>query len=148
MATLEEALALAVRKHAGQRDRAGQPYVLHPLRVMFRVRELGGSEAAQIAAVLHDVVEDCGTTLADLRALGFSDEVVAAVDAVTKRADEQGADNYLRFVARAVGHPLGRLIKRADLEDNMDVRRLEAFGEKDRVRLENYLKAYRMVLQG
>ena len=72
---LEEAVALALEAHRGQKDRAGQPYILHPLRVMCRVQ----TPAEKITALLHDVIEDSNTTLEDLRARGFPEEIVKAV---------------------------------------------------------------------
>jgi len=77
MATLERAIAIAAAAHAGQVDKAGQPYILHPLRVMLRV----ATEHERIAAVLHDVVEDTDVTLHTLAAEGFAPEVIAAVEA-------------------------------------------------------------------
>jgi (p)ppGpp synthase/HD superfamily hydrolase len=143
MAGLEQAISLAVEKHRGQRDKSGEPYVLHPMRVMMRVRERGGSEAAQCAAILHDVVEDCDVTLDDLRKAGFSDEVVRGVEAVTKQPAEKGDAGYEGFVKRAAADPIGRMVKLADLEDNMDLRRLDEMGERGMRRLERYLKAWR-----
>ena len=60
---LEDAIALAVEAHRGQTDKVGQPYILHPLRVMFRCE----TEHERMAAILHDVVEDCGISLDELR---------------------------------------------------------------------------------
>jgi GTP diphosphokinase / guanosine-3',5'-bis(diphosphate) 3'-diphosphatase len=84
MSTLERAIAIASGAHAGQVDKAGQPYILHPLRVMLRI----ASEAERIAEVLHDVMEDSGVTLELLRAEGFSSEIISAVDALTRRKGE------------------------------------------------------------
>lgn len=137
MATLEQAIALAVEKHRGQKDKAGAPYILHPLRVLFRLA-WDAPEAAQIAAVLHDVVEDTGVTLDDLRAHGFSDEVVAAVNLLSRHS----GDSYEQFIERLLPNPIARLVKRADLEDNMDLRRLKAVGEKERERLDRYRAAW------
>ena len=81
MSSLEEAIAIAARAHAGQVDKARQPYILHPLKVMLRLQ----ATDERIAAVLHDVVEDTPITLDDLRAAGFSPAVITAVDALTKR---------------------------------------------------------------
>ncbi len=116
MSNLEKAIELAVKMHQGQVDKAGQPYILHPLRVMFRVE----GELARIVAVLHDVVEDCGITFDDLRKLGFSEQVIIALDGVTGREDEA----YDEFIRRSQSHPISRQVKLADLEDNMDIRRL------------------------
>jgi len=134
--SLSQALAIAARVHSRQRDKAGAEYILHPLRVMSRV----GTDVERIAAVLHDVVEDGpGWTSARLRREGFSDEVVGAVDALTKREGEDYAD----FVRRAGAHPVARRVKLADLEDNMDVRRLGAVTDKDVERLRKYHAARR-----
>jgi len=146
MPTLESAIALAVQKHAGQKDKAGEAYILHPLRVMFRVRDLGGNTHAQMAAVLHDVVEDTGTSLDDLHTLGYPPEVVDAIEAVTKRDSEHGPDQYLAFVKRAATHPLGKLIKQADLEDNLNPRRLTAMTQKDLDRYNRYLEAWHLLV--
>ncbi|MGF7238924.1 MAG: HD domain-containing protein, partial [Frankia sp.] len=92
--SLADAVALATRYHDGQLDKAGEEYIGHPLRVMSTVAAtapLAGIDvqAAQIAAALHDVVEDTDLTLDDLRALGYGDDVVAAVDALSKRPGEK-----------------------------------------------------------
>jgi hypothetical protein len=131
---LERAIALAAMAHAGQVDKAGSPYILHPLRMMLRLSR----PEDRIVAVLHDVVEDTDWTLERLRGEGFSDEIVAAVDSVTNREGE----SYDDFVLRAATNPIGRRVKLADLEDNSDLSRLgSTITEKDRVRLEKYRKA-------
>ena len=132
---LDDAIALAVEAHRGVLDKSGQPYILHPLRVMFRCH----GETERIVAVLHDVVEDTGRTFDDLRKLGFSEGVIAALDCVTKREGE----NYELFVDRAAANPVARAVKIADIEDNMDVRRLPTVGQKDWERLTKYLAAWR-----
>lgn len=134
--TLEDAIALAVTAHRGQRDKAGRPYILHPLRLMMAV---GPDEAVAMAAVLHDVVEDSDETLASLRERGFSEAVVRAVDHLTRREGE----TYEAFIERAAADPIARRVKRADLEDNMDVRRLEVVDERSAERLARYLRAWR-----
>ncbi len=73
--TVAAAIAFAAAKHVDQTDRAGQPYILHPLRVMMAV----DTDEARRVAVLHDVVEDCGVSLDDLRALGYPEREVAAM---------------------------------------------------------------------
>ena len=134
MPTLEEAIALAAQAHRGQVDKAGQPYVLHLLRVMFRVE----TEQERIAAVLHDLVEDTGHTFDDLRALGYPAEIVEALDCLTRRAEE----SYEQFVERAAANPLARRVKLADIEDNMDIRRYITLTEHDLARLQRYLRAW------
>lgn len=135
MPTLEEAIALAAQAHRGQVDKAGQPYVLHLLRVMFRVE----TEQERITAVLHDLVEDTGHTFDDLRALGYPAEIVEALDCLTRRPEE----SYEQFVERAAANPLARRVKLADIEDNMDIRRYTALAERDLERLQRYLRAWR-----
>lgn len=138
MATLERAIQIAVAAHAGQVDKAGAPYILHPLRMMMR----GRTPEEQTVAVLHDVVEDSDWTLDRLRAEGFSEAVVTAIDHLTRRDDE----TYDAFVARAAKHPLARWVKLLDLEDNMDVRRLDTLTEKDQARLSRYLRARKALM--
>ena len=135
MADLEEAIRIAVEAHRGQKDRAGEPYILHPLRMMLRVQ----TDAERMAAVLHDVVEDSAWTLDDLRDRGFPAEVLEAVARLTRRPDE----SYDAMVERAAAHPVARRVKLADLEDNLDLRRLAEVGERDRERLDRYLRAWR-----
>ena len=137
MSLLEKAIAIAVEAHRGKIDRAGQPYILHPLRVMFRVE----SEAERIVAALHDVVEDHGDVwpMERLRQEGFPPEILEALDGVTKRDGE----TYEQFIERSAQNPISIRVKLADLEDNMDVRRLSQVTEKDRERLNRYVAAYR-----
>ena len=140
VADLEEAIRIAVEAHRGQKDRAGAPYVLHPLRMMLRVR----TDAERMAAVLHDVVEDTPWTLDDLRARGFPDEVVEAVDRLTRRPEE----SYDAFVERAAAHPVARRVKLADIEDNLDLRRLDEVAPRDLDRISRYLRAWRRLSAG
>lgn len=135
--SLERAIEIALIAHAGQKDKAGSPYILHPLRVMLAQI----SDVDRITGVLHDVVEDGdGWTFDRLLAEGFTSEVVEAVASVTKRPEEEGNDleTYLAFVRRAAAHPVGRLVKRADLLDNCDLSRIAQPTEKDYKRLEKY----------
>ncbi len=135
MPTLEDAILLAVQAHRGQVEKAGQPYILHLLRVMFRV----DSEQERMVAVLHDLVEDTHYTLDDLRALGYPPDVLAALDGLTRRPDE----TYEQFIERAAANPLARRVKLADLEDNLDIRRLSVLTGRDLERLQRYLHAWR-----
>jgi (p)ppGpp synthase/HD superfamily hydrolase len=139
MPTLEDAIALAVEAHRGQRDKAGQTYILHPLRVMMRLE----TEAERMAAILHDVVEDTPYTLERLRELGYPEEVLGALDCLTKREGE----SYEAFIERVRPHPLARRVKLADLEDNMDVRRLPSVGPKESERLARYRAAWARLKQ-
>lgn len=136
MSSLEEAIALAVEAHKGQVDKSGQPYILHPLRVMFRLQ----GENEKIVGILHDVVEDTPITFAQLRQMGYSEEVIEGVDGVTRRENE----TYAQFIERSQQNRLSCRVKIADLEDNMDLRRLPRdLTERDYERLQRYTRAWR-----
>jgi|TARA_B100000809_G_scaffold231044_1_gene245878 (p)ppGpp synthase/HD superfamily hydrolase len=130
---LDRAIELAKQHHEGQTDKAGKPYIEHPLRVMNQVE----SEEEKIVAVLHDIVEDTNISLNDLRNEGFSEEVVSAVECLTK----QDGENYDSYIERISFNPLAVKIKLADLEDNRDLTRLPEVTDKDLERLEKYDKA-------
>jgi (p)ppGpp synthase/HD superfamily hydrolase len=138
-AGLEDAIALAVEAHRGQKDKSGQPYILHPLRVMFSC----DSETEWIVAVLHDVVEDTGRSFDDLRRMGYGDEVLSALDCVTKSNGEP----YSCFMERAASNPVARNVKLADLNDNLDMRRLRSVKPKDVKRLRKYVTAWRRLAE-
>lgn len=139
MATLERAIEIAASAHAGQRDKGGAPYILHPLRVMMRVT----TENERIAAVLHDVVEDTGGTLEQLQSEGFEQVVLDAVAALTKKPGE----SRLEAAARARANPIARAVKLADNADNMDFERIGALSEKDVARLQEYVKVRAFLLE-
>ena len=137
--TLERAIAIAATAHEGQVDKGGAPYILHPLKVMLRVNTL----EERIVAVLHDVVEDCGVSLDDLRKEGFSEAVLTAIASLTKVPGE----SYEAFVERAAQNPIGRVVKLADLEENSDLSRIAQPSWEDLERVEKYRRAMR-VLRG
>lgn len=130
---LNDAIILAATAHRGQSDKGGAPYILHPLRVMLAC----ATEEQQIAAVLHDTIEDCAVSLDTVRDR-FGTAVADAVDALTRREGEA----YEAFVERCAADPIARVVKLADLADNMDWRRLgRVLDEKDRARLLKYERA-------
>lgn len=131
--SLEHAIAIAAAAHEGQVDKGGAPYILHPLKVMLRVNTL----EERIVAVLHDVVEDCGVSLDDLRKEGFSETVLTAIASVTKVPGE----SYEAFVERAAQNPIGRVVKLADLEENSDLSRIAQPSWEDLERVEKYRRA-------
>jgi (p)ppGpp synthase/HD superfamily hydrolase len=134
MANLAKAIAIAAQAHQNQKDKSGVPYILHPIRVMLRLR----SEVDMTVAILHDVVEDTKWTIEQLRVEGFSEEVLEAVACLTHQDNE----HYDKFLARIESNAIARRVKLADLEDNMDVRRLDALTEKDIQRLKRYHPAW------
>ena len=130
--TLEDAICLAAKSHRSQVDKAGEPYILHVLRVIVRQ----GDEPGRIVAALHDVVEDSVTSLSDLENAGYSQEIRDAVDCMTRRAGE----SYDDMITRVAANPLARRVKLADLEDNLDPRR-GTEGEEVVARRARYLRA-------
>jgi (p)ppGpp synthase/HD superfamily hydrolase len=136
---LEKAIQIAAAAHSGVKDKAGAPYVLHPLRLMMKMN----TEAEMIAAVLHDVVEDSDWTIERLRSEGFPEEVLEAVDSLTRRSDE----SYEEFVIRAGRNPIARRVKLADLEDNMNMLRMRSIPEKDVERLKRYHTAWHVLME-
>ena len=138
MNSLERAIAIAAEAHTGQIDKAGTAYILHPLRVMLAQT----SDAARIVAVLHDVCEDCpGWTFDRMRAEGFSERIIAALDTVTKRDGE----DYDDFVRRAASDPIGRAVKLADIADNCDLSRIPQPTAGDFARIEKYRGALALI---
>jgi (p)ppGpp synthase/HD superfamily hydrolase len=138
MSTPERAIIIAAEAHAGQLDKAGAPYVMHPLRMMLRV----SSTDERIVAVLHDVCEDCpGWTFDRLRAEGFSEHIIQALQSVTKRDGE----DYEAFVRRAATNAIGRRVKLADLHDNSDLSRIARPSERDFRRIEKYRRAIDLI---
>lgn len=137
MATLERAIEIAASAHAGQVDKAGEPYILHPLRVMLRV----ASPHERMAAVLHDVVEDTSVSLQGLISEGFPSDVISAIKALTKRPGE----SRLEAAERAAADSIARQVKLADNAENMDLGRIPNPTERDYARVEEY-KAVRELL--
>jgi predicted RNase H-like nuclease len=141
MPDLEDAIALAALAHRGQRDKGGAPYILHPLRLMLRME----TDVERVVALLHDVVEDTPYTLDALQRLGYPAEVVAAVDALTRRRDE--GESYEDFIRRVRENPLAARVKIADLEDNLELARIPDPRPADLERLARYRRALE-VLRG
>ncbi|MFV0271789.1 MAG: hypothetical protein ACK5HZ_08955 [Macellibacteroides fermentans] len=136
---LQKAIDIATKAHEGQVDKAGQPYIDHPLRVM----NMGTTDEEKIVGVLHDVVEDSDWTFEELAAEGFSIEVIEALRCITKLSENEPYD---KFIQRVKANSLAAKVKLYDLTDNMDIRRLAYISEKDVKRLRKYLKAYRQLL--
>lgn len=138
MSTLDTAIAIACKAHAGQLDKSGKPYILHPLRLMLNFHD----EEAQVVSVLHDVVEDSHITLEDLRALGISEAAVEAIDCLSRRP----AEAYDDFISRLRSNALARRVKIADIKDNLDLTRLPSITEKDLQRVAKYHRALARLL--
>ena len=135
--TLEKAIAIASKAHEMQLDKGGEPYILHPLRVMMTMTSYEG----KIVAMLHDVLEDTELTLDVLRAKGFSEKILDCLDLLTHRE----SDSYEAYIGKILENPLATQVKIADLKDNMDWTRLKKLTDTDFQRLEKYFRAYQML---
>ena len=133
---LDIAIKLASEKHCGQFDKGGKPYILHPLRLMMRLRT-EDSELMQLA-VLHDVVGDSGVTFEDLSAMRFSLRVISALICLTHIEGEK----YDDYILRICENEDAVRIKLEDLKDNSDITRLKGVRPKDLVRIEKYNRSY------
>jgi len=141
MDLLSKVIEFAVKAHGGQVDKIGEPYILHPLRVMMDCNTM----VEKIVAILHDTVEDTDATLDDIRALftnnnnrTYADTIVNAVDAMTKRAGE----SYDDYLARVKDNPIALSVKLADIRDNMSPIRQYRLPLEKQIKLKaKYLKA-------
>ena len=132
------ALELAVEKHKNQTDKAGNPYILHPLHVMENVN----SKEGKIVAILHDIIEDTYITENYLLKIGLSKRIVDAVVALTRSEDI----DYQEYIKNLSSNPLAKEVKLADLEHNMDLKRLPTLEEKDLERNRKYQIAYHYLI--
>lgn len=140
MATIERAVEIAAKAHAGSKDKQGGPYILHPVRVMMGVE----SEATQIVAILHDVVEDTNVSLDDIRKEGFSEEIIEALDLVTHRKDQP----YSEYVIGCKSNDIARQVQLSDLRDNANLNRMLLRPDKlegDFARIGRYVHSYRFL---
>jgi hypothetical protein len=143
-ADLADALHLAATAHADQFDKSGLPYITHILRMVEAALTRGCAPDVPIVAALHDIVEDSVLTLDDLRECGFSERVVLAVDALTRRDGEP----YTAFITRCrQAGAVARCVKLLDIGDNLDPRRLDRLDPATRRRLRDKYEAARSALQ-
>ena len=135
---LDRAKEIAKAAHEGQVDKAGKPYIEHPMRVM----KMGKTVEEKITGVLHDVVEDSEWTFEMLEKEGIPKDVMDALRCVTKLSEDE---DYDHFISRVKTNPLAVKVKLNDLKDNMDITRLEEVTEKDLARLNKYIRAYKQL---
>lgn len=134
--TLEKFIVIATEAHAGQVDKGGHPYILHPIRVMLRCTTL----EERVVAILHDVLEDTDWAKYGVYALereGLTKDMSEALLCLTRRPEE----SYEDFIERIALNPLATRVKLADLADNMDVSRLSSWTPADESRMRKYAKA-------
>ena len=146
---LQRAIEIAVDAHKTDIDKGGNPYILHPLRLMMQM----DTEDEKIVAVLHDVVEDHGEqwSMEKIKAEGFPTSVIRGLESVTKMPEEESDasdDVYFSFVRRAAADPIGRKVKFADIKDNLDITRLgRDITENTVARLRKYKKALDIMIE-
>jgi len=134
---IEKSLEIALNAYSGQTDKAGKTYILHPLRLMAQME----TEEEMSVALLHDVIEDSEYTAEDLLNNGIPAVVVKAVQCLTKSPDE----NYELFIDRVLENKLATKIKQADIEDNINILRLQSVNEKDLERVAKYHNAWHKI---
>jgi metal dependent phosphohydrolase, HD region len=132
---IDIALAIAKKAHAGQVDKAGVDYIQHPLYVASQIK----TEQEKAVALLHDVLEDSDITVADLLAYGLSNEVVTAVQTLTKKKGQ----SYQDYLGKVKSNNLARVVKLADLKHNSDLSRLKTVSNTDYERVKKYKNAIR-----
>ena len=131
---LEKSIHLAVNAHLGQVDKAGMPYIFHPMRVM---QNCVGLEE-KIVAILHDILEDTNTTIQQLEESGLPANIIEAIVTITKIDSE----SYHEFIKRVSNNKLATSVKKQDLLDNMDLTRLECIDDVAQVRYTKYEEAF------
>lgn len=129
---LEKSIILATKKHSGQTDKGGQPYILHPLRVMNDCNTI----ETKIVAVLHDILEDTDTTTKDL--LEFLPEYLINSIVILTRNKNESYEDYIKRISK---NYYATQVKLMDLEDNMNLDRLEHIEMRDMKRYLKYRKA-------
>lgn len=127
---LQTAVDLAISRHKGQTDKAGKPYIFHPLYVMNQMKTMRG----KIVAVMHDIIEDTETTLEELKEIGFDDLTLDAIDALSRRKGES-KDETLK---RTLKNKIAIKVKIEDIKHNMDLSRLKEITQKDIERNNQY----------
>lgn len=136
MNMLGKAISIAADGHLNVEDKGGKPYILHPIRLMMRLRT--DDQELMSIAILHDVVEDTEWTLQQLANLGFSKRVIDALDCLTHRDGEP----YEEYIER-IGTNIDAIhVKLEDLRDNSDITRLRGISDKDLLRTRKYHKSF------
>ena len=127
-----KAMNIAYNAHMNQFDKAGVPYIYHPIHLA----EQMDSETECIVALLHDVVEDTEVTFEQLEK-DFPKEVIESIRLLTHDKDV----DYKKYIKELSQNPIAKKVKIADLLHNSDETRLEKITIKDAARREKYKKA-------
>lgn len=137
MNLIEKSLEIALQAYSGKTDKAGRPYILHPLRLMAKME----TDDERSVALLHDVIEDSEFTAIPLREAGIPLRIVVAVQCLTKLDGE----SYEQFIQRVLTNKLAVKIKMADIQDNLDVLRLDKLTDDDLERVRKYHAAWKVL---
>jgi (p)ppGpp synthase/HD superfamily hydrolase len=137
MNLIEKSLAIALKAHAGQLDKAGQPYILHPLRIMAKME----TDEEMAVALLHDTIEDSLFTAKTLLDAGIPLNIVDSVQSLTKFYGE----DYDKFIQRVLKNELATKVKKADIADNLDVLRLKTLTDADLERVRKYHESWKVL---
>ena len=129
----KKAMRVCFAAHKDQLDKSGLPYVFHP----FHLAEQMPDEDTTVTALLHDVAEDSGVTLDDLRKMGFNERVMNALSLLT----HDPAVPYMDYVRALKSDPVAKAVKLADLAHNSDLSRLDDPCENDIERAKKYAEA-------
>lgn len=138
MMNLGKIIAMAAAGHENQEDKAGKAYILHPIRIMMKFQDFKDAELYMATAICHDLIEDTKITLQHLREIGVVEEVIRAIDAMTKREGE----SYVDYLIRVKLNRISTEVKKEDLKDNSDLYRLKGVRPKDFIRAKKYIAAY------
>ena len=131
---IDKLIEFASKKHEGQVDKGGNPYIVHPINVMLSLKTMD----EKIVGLFHDILEDTDTTIEELKELGLTDEQILAIDILTRKKDQ----SYNEYIDEVASDPLTINVKIADLLDNMDLSRIEYPTEEDYKRLQKYIKTF------
>ena len=110
---LHKAIIIACEAHQGQSSINGEPYILHPLRLLIKAK----SNEERIIAILHDVIEKTNISLADLKNKGFDQNIISSIDSLSRRRGE----SYVDYIGRLMQNRISVKIKLLDLADNIKI---------------------------
>lgn len=133
----KKAMTIAHRAHLNQVDKAGFPYIHHPLHLAESMLD----EKSTCVALLHDVVEDSDYTFEDLINEGFDDDIIEALKLLT----HNDGSEYFTYVKRIKTNDIARSVKLADLKHNSDLSRLSVVSAESLIRQKKYLEAIRIL---
>lgn len=138
---VSKALLIALKAHAGQKDKGGNDYINHPVTVATILAKNGCSDLHIATALLHDVAEDSDYTLEDLNQMGFPKEVITALSLLTHSKDIP----YMTYIRGVKTNKIAKAVKTADLMHNLDEKRIANPSEKDMARWEKYREALKLL---